>query len=583
MKKIKNQYLIELLYLLGGDKRKLIFIIPLFVFSSLLDVIGIGLIVPYVSLIVNPESIANGDYKFFLDFFLLPSDNKELLVIASILLLTVFMFKTIFIILINWVIFSFGYKQQVRIRSLLMKSYQNMLYDKFLKRNSSEYILAVSSLTGNFAVTLQTILKAISEIIVAGAILVMLAIINIEVLLILIFLLSITIVFYNKKFRAKVGLYGEKSNIAGQNLLKWLSEGMKGFKEIRILGIENYFFNKMVNNAQEVADNSVKANTINMAPRYIIEFVSVMFVVSIVLFSLILGRDVSTLAPIIAVFGVAALRIIPSANILSSSLITLRFNRNSISKIYNDLTGINKVDTTIIKSEIIQNQDIEKFDNLGLKSINFSYPGSSNYVLNDLSLHIKKNQSIGIIGKSGSGKTTLIDVILGLLTPQAGGIYYNGQSLKDEILQVWMSQVAYLPQQAFLVDDSICNNIAIGESPSQINKNKVISAAKKARLTNLIDHLPEKYDTLIGENGMRLSGGQRQRISLARAFYHDRSIIIMDESTSSLDADTEKEIIKEISYLKGKVTTIIIAHNLNTLKSCDMIYEVKNGNIKPLT
>ena len=243
-----------------------------------------------------------------------------------------------------------------------MNSYQNMSYDKFLHRNSSEYIHAVTGLTGNFSTVLQTILKAISEGIVAVSILVMLAIINIEVLLILIFLLSITIVFYNKKFRAKVEVYGKKLNIAGKNQLKALSEGMQGFKEIRILGIENYFFNKMVSNAREVANNSVKANTINMAPRYIIEFVSVMFIVSIVLSSIILGRDVSTMAPVIAVFGVAALRLMPSANILSSTLITLRFNRNSISKIYRDLNDLNKVAATSIKSEIELYEDNNKFN-----------------------------------------------------------------------------------------------------------------------------------------------------------------------------------------------------------------------------
>jgi len=583
MKKIKNQYLKELLFLLGNDKRKFLFIIPLFIFSSVLDVVGIGLIVPYVAIIVNPESLLNGDYKFVFDFFSLPSKSDDLLIIISVVLLIVFLFKTIFIILINWFIFSFSFEQQVRIRSLLMSSYQNMSYDKFLHRNSSEYILAVTGLTGSFSTTLQLILKATSEAIVAMAILVMLAVINIEILLILIFLLGITVVFYNKKFRAKVGIYGEKSADAGKNLLKGLSEGIQGFKEIRVLGIEDYFFNKMVRNAREVSKNSVKANTINMAPRYIIEFVSVMFIVSIVLSSIILGRDVSTMAPVIAVFGVAALRIMPSANVLSGALIGLRFHRHAISLIYSDLSEQNNVATTFIKSEIGLKEDNNKFNTLTLKGINFSYPGTNNYVLNDLSLNIKKNQSIGIIGETGSGKTTLIDIMLGLLTPQSGDIYYNGVSLKEEVLRKWISQVAYLPQQAFLIDDSICNNIAIGVNTPQINRNKVISAAKKARLTSFIEQLPDKYDTLIGENGMRLSGGQRQRISLARAFYHERDIIIMDESTSSLDAGTENEVIKEISQLKGKVTTIIIAHNLKTLENCDIIYEVKNGNIKDST
>jgi ATP-binding cassette, subfamily B, bacterial PglK len=576
MKNLKGQYLKEMLYLLGSERQKVLFIIPLFVLSSILDVVGIGLIAPYVTVILAPETTAGQEFFRFVSWFNLPTERESLLVIFSFFLLFIFFVKTVMIIIINWVIFNFGHQQQVRLRNYLMRSYQNLPYEKFLRRNSSEYMLAITAFTGSFSTVLQTVLKTISEGFVAIVLLIMLAIINLKVLLILLLLIGTTIYIYNFRFKNKVKNYGRRANISSNALLKGLQEGMKGLKEIRILGVEDYFYKKVSINAAIVARNNVLSNIINVAPRYLMELVFVVFIILTVLVSIMFRQDVTILSSTLAVFGVAALRLMPSANVISSSLITLKFQRDSISKLYSDLVELKLIDNK--KTHVQFNTNGIDFSELTLDNITFSYPNSRSSVLKNLSMQIKKGQSIGVVGKTGSGKTTLIDIILGLLHPQHGRVLYNNTRLIDNMYR-WRSQVAYLPQQVFLIDESLRNNIALGINENEIDEKRVFSALRKAHLMELVNELPDGLDTFIGENGMRLSGGQRQRIALARAFYHNRSVIVMDESTSALDSETESEVVKEINYLKGKVTTIVIAHNLSTLRNCDIIYKVQNGNI----
>ena len=575
MKKLKGHYFKEMMYMLGDERKKIFYLIPLFIMSSIFDVLGIGLIAPYVSIILTPEATSSDLYRF-INWLHLPTERNSLIVVLSLILLLLFFIKTIVIISINWVIFNFGHQQQVRMRNYLMRSYQALPYEDFLRRNSSEYMLAITSFTGSFSSVLQTSLKTISEIIVAFVLLVMLAIVNPETLFILLLLIGVTIYIYNNIFKSKVRVYGEKSNIGANLMMQGLNEGISGFKETRILGVENYFYKKLSINAEIVAKNNVLSNTINMAPRYLMELIFVAFIIITVLTSIMLNRDFTTLTSTLAVFGVAALRLMPSANVISSSLITLKFHRDSISKLYSDLKELKYLDEN--KIPITAKNNIADFQALTFDNISFCYPNSRNKIISNANIQVKKGQSIGIIGKTGSGKTTLIDIILGLLQPQSGNILYNNEKLVNN-LNSWRSQVAYLPQQVFLIDESLRNNIALGLQRNEVDEKSIERAVFKAHLTKLVAELPSGLDTLIGENGMRLSGGQRQRIALARAFYHNRNVIVMDESTSSLDNETEREVIKEINFLKGKVTTIIIAHNLATLKDCDRIYKVENGNI----
>jgi len=580
IKDMKNSfyvnYIKKLLFLLDKEKIKLIPMFFLFILSSLLDIVGIGLIAPYVSIIVSPDAINKESISVMVDLFNLPRNTDYLVKFISYALLLVFIVKAAVSIFINWFIISFGHNQQLRIRKLLIKAFQNIIYEDFVKRNSSEFIVLISQFTGNFSTVLQTFLKFTSEIFVTLAIIIILFSINSQVLMLLIIIFGITIFLYNTFYKNKIVVYGKESNKASRLMLQGLNENVKGLKDIRILRKESFFYNKVANNAAKVAKKNTYANVINMIPRILIEFISIFFIVSTVLLSLFFEYSLEDLAPTLAVFGVASLRLMPSANILSSSLIQFRFHKDSIDKLYDEILYSERYKRKT--KNLVNHSKFESFKKLTVENIGFKYSKDEKGVLNNISFELNKSECIGITGASGSGKTTLMDLILGLIKPTYGQVLYNGTPIENNI-SLWMSQVAYLPQQVFLIDDSLRKNIALGEDEDQINEKMIIEAIKKSRLSDFVDNLPDSYNTLVGESGIRLSGGQRQRIALARAFYYRKSVIVMDESTSSLDTEVEKEILDEIRMLKGDSTIIVIAHRESVLKLCDKIYKIQDGNI----
>jgi len=315
---------------------------------------------------------------------------------------------------------------------------------------------------------------------------------------------------------------------------------------------------------------------ITLAPRYLLEVTMVSFVVMLVLLILLFGHDLQVLVPTLGMFGVAALRLTPSANTLSTSLIQLRYNRDSISRLHRDLKTEASAPREAFRSPFEIAPD--EFRILTLDEVQFTYSKARQPSLNGLSLEIRAGESIGLTGPSGSGKTTLVDVLLGLLEPQAGELRYNDRPFKDALPQ-WRAQVAYLPQQTFLIDDTLRRNVALGVDDTEIDEPRLDDALRQARLEKLVGQLPDGTDTFLGERGVRLSGGQRQRVALARAFYHGRSVLVMDEATSALDNETEREIVEEIRRLKGQKTLIVIAHRLTTVQYCDRIYCLQDGRI----
>jgi ATP-binding cassette, subfamily B, bacterial PglK len=295
----------------------------------------------------------------------------------------------------------------------------------------------------------------------------------------------------------------------------------------------------------------------------------------LVLFNLLLDRDLNALVPTLGMFGVAALRLIPAATALSSNLLQLRYARNSIAQLHRDLASL---DGVRLEAPAAPGGTGEPFRSLVLDRVQFTYPGASAAALSDLAIEIRAAESIGLVGPSGAGKTTLVDVLLGLLEPQQGALLYNGRPLRDALAQ-WRSQVAYLPQQVFLIDSTLRRNVALGIDDADIDEHRLAEALRQARLADLVAQLPDGAHTLIGERGVRLSGGQRQRVAIARAFYHGRDVLVMDEATSALDNETEREIVEEIRQLKGQKTLIVIAHRLTTVQHCDRIFRLKDGRI----
>jgi ABC-type multidrug transport system fused ATPase/permease subunit len=566
-------YIKEIFFLMGQKKKVVPYILFLFIFVSFIDILGIGLIGPYISIIID-DQIQEGKIGKTLLFLGFSEERNELLISVGLWLVALFFIKSILAIIVNRIILGFSASMQVQIRSSLMKIYQNLPYSAYLTRNSSEYIHAINNLVGIFQTVVTASLRLISDLILVSAIVILLAFQDILALSILVILLVTLVILYDRVFQSKLKIYGQKTNIASSELLKSIAQGLEGLKEIRILGKEKLFYDKVLNSSKELALYSVKEGVIASAPRFLLEFFMVSFIVLLVIITLWTEQELNSIIVTLAMFSVATLRLLPSASSISGNLILFRFNRDVVSKLYKDLNSINETDENILSSKAIKNA----FQKITFDRVNFAYSSKSIEVLKNISLKINNGDCVGIIGSSGSGKTTLIDLLLGLLNANSGSIEYNEIPIEKSLKEL-RSKVAYLPQEVFLLDDTIRNNVALGDSEDKIDNEQVLDSLNKARLLEFTNQLPRGIETVLGERGSRLSGGQRQRVALARAFYHQREILVMDEATSALDTKTEREIVNEIRYLKGKKTIIVIAHRLSTLQYCDIIYELDKGQI----
>ena len=570
-----KKYFQELLYLVGKDKRKLPFFVLLFLFSSLLDVVGLGLIVSYIQLIVSPENI-NGGYIYDIqEFFGVHQPPNEILTTLGASLLLVFLIKAVFGIYVENKLIIFGELQRSLLQSKLMWAYQHISFLDFLSKNTSYYINLINTSTYYHGSAVRTALKLLSNSIITIAVLIMLMLTSPIVSLLIILFLGTLVVSYSYFLKNRIIESSQLNQKYSENMIKAINEGMHGYKEIRILGKETFFHDKVKENSNNVARVQGNYQTLIMVPRYLLELIIITALVISVLVSIKFGSDLQLLAPTIALFGVAAIRLLPMMNFYSEGINRLRYSRYYVSLLYNDVSKLKRY-KAIKEKESTENSDL--FMHITLKNTSFIYLGTQHHAIDDISMTIKAGEAIGIIGASGSGKTTLINTILGLIEPQSGNILYNNLPLNNNIHK-WHKHVAYLPQDSFITDDSVRHNVALGIEDSKIDDSHVYQSLRKASLDDLIEQLPDDINTILGENGMRLSGGQRQRIVLARAFYHNRDVLIMDESTSALDNATEREVVNEIQKLKGSITLIVIAHRMSTIEHCDRIYLLENGKI----
>lgn len=563
--------------LLEDDKKRLPAMGLFFVLASILDVIGIGLIAPYVALIVSPNSFEDGVVSSFLSTIGLSLELYQVILLFGCLLALIFFFKAVSAILINRSILRYCLTRSYRLRASLMRSYQSLPYAEYLQRNSSEYIHNIN-LADKFATSsLQALLRLISDGVVALVIIIFLATQSPSTLLLLTVLLGSMVFFYDRYFRKIINVYGQKANSSSTEMLRGVNEGIQGLKEIRTLGKEEYFYSKMYQGAKAYSSVVVSSSMISTSPRYLLEFLMVIFVVMLVFIAIVSGQNISEMIPTLSMFGMASIRLVPATNQMLGGLSRLRFGRHGIELLYKDLRRIksreddDRLDLSQIEPELVTSLILEK--------VTYTYPNMNKPALQGINLKLEAGEAIGIMGPSGAGKTTLIDVLLGLLLPQAGEIFYNGKVLNSNNLTQWRRQIAYLPQEVFLIDDTVKKNIALGSMEEEIDIKKLMEAIKQARLSELVDNLPHGVETMLGERGIRISGGQKQRIALARTFYYGRTVLVMDESTSALDNEMEKEIVDEISNLKGKKTLIVIAHRLNTLKHCDRILSLEDGQL----
>ena len=569
-------------YLMGISKIKLSLIFILFLVSGFLDIVSLALVGPFIAFADEPSAAKQFIFWDYIDeyiFNLSAITNENVILLLGLIIIFTFLVKAITAYFIRLFIAKFSLRLECDLRSRLMKTYQNLPYLFHVTTNTASIIQCIYRYTSVFANGIvMPVLTLLAEIITILAILVLLSTTNILAVLSLLAITTLFITFYIVILKDKLYLMGKSVHEGEENIIKGIQQSFDGYKEISILGKKKYFYEIIKKNADRIFLMGSRFHAYQIMPRYLIELTMVTFIVFFVILLTKNATNTQNALPVLGIFVAASLRIIPSINQIVRSINQIKNSIYAASRLLSDLKEIDKFhkDRDL---NIKENKDtFERFEELNIKSIDFSYPGTNDKAIKNISLNIKQGECIGIIGKTGSGKTTLIDIMLGFLNPSNGDILANNTPIKND-LKSWMSLTAYIPQSIFLIDDTIKKNIALGIEDSEINLEMIKKSLSMSRLDSFVENLPEKIETVIGERGMRLSGGQRQRIALARAFYFQRQIIVMDEATSSLDNETEKEVIDSINRMKRKITLLVIAHRLSTVKNCDYIYKIEDGEI----
>jgi len=570
----KTKHVKKLHNLLGSKlKKKLIILFLLTLVSTILEMMSLGLIIPAFGLLME-NNIAK-KYPFLepiIQHFGNPS-QKVMITFGMSFIVIIYLVKSVFL---SYYIFwqnKFANDFQIQLSDRLFTTYIKQPYVFHLQRNSANLIRNINIEVVSVYSSLLSVMNFVMEIFVLFSFATLL--IDAEPLgSTLIVLIGVIVAFgYSKFTKNKIVKWGEQRVYHLGKSTQHLMQGLSGAKDVKLLGREADFLNQYNHHNKFFSNFNRLYTTFQLLPKIWLEFLAVIALAILVLAIIFQNKDYSIILPTLGLFALAAFRMIPSAIKILNAVQNIRYNEISINIIHEDL----KLEVPDI---INSTQEISKFDVLEVKLLNYSYPNTSNLALNNISFKIQNGQSIGIVGKSGSGKSTLVDILLGLLTPTKGEIVIDNENIHESLsnLRGWQNGIGYVPQTIYLTDDTLRKNIAFGLPDDKIDENAIIEAIKNAQLEDFINNLPEGLETQSGERGVRLSGGQRQRIGIARALYHNPSVLVLDEATSALDNNTEEAVMECIECLKNK-TIIIVAHRLSTVKKCDFIIRLDNGEI----
>ncbi len=578
----------RLLYIIPASRLSIAGMVLVFILSSCLEVIGIGAIAPFINLAGKPELIH--DHSLLEKLFDLSGINDESQFIAFLGLAVIILFcaKVIVAWLTQAFIFKFSCRQQRLLIEKLLARYLSAPYTYFLEKNSSYVIDNIIEVANKFTFIVQPLFVCIANIFITVSLFLLLWYTNSTVLLIVLVILLPVILLINS-FKQRVRAWGEQNRQSKGELLKAINHSLGGIKETKVIGCENYFVNQVAFYTKELEASQSNFFGFSIVPRFLIEAVMLISIVSVICYYLFIGNDINELHSVLGVYALASIRFLPAFSQAVGGFNALRNQSYTIDQIYFDLrdlkteTGYQRKQSSLVsqtrKNNCLNPNGKLKFqEEIRIENIFYQYPNQPQYVIKDLSLTLRKGDSIAFIGKSGAGKTTLVDIILGLLTPQQGDIRVDHKSIYSD-LRVWQNLVGYIPQSIFLADDSLKRNIAFGVPDELIDVDKLYEAIESAQLLEVVANLPNGIDSRVGERGILLSGGQRQRVGIARALYHEREILVLDEATAALDHDTEKLVTDAINALSGKKTLITIAHRLTTVEKCDRIYQLEKGCI----
>ena len=562
-----------------ADKFKLVGLVVLMIIGSVLELLAVAIFNPFIEIMMQTSSIADDS---FLQFFFQHTNIDSIegyLIALSFIIAVIYVVKNVYLTFEQNVILSFSYRTRMNLATRLLTTYMNEPYTFHLSKNIAEMQIFLQTDTTQFMTLINSGLQLAVELVTCLALGLYLFHTSHSITVLIGLLLGICVfVFFmiSKKVSSKLGRQNEFYNA---KLFQWINQSLGGIKEVKILQREKYFIDSYRTNYKKVIWGARVNELLAAVPKYIVETVAIVGLVLAIIVKLLFGHGaLETFIPQMAVFAVAAFRLLPSVGRINAYVNSVMYNKASLDMIYQDLREIEKNQPSVI--EWAGAEENWKFEHgVFAEHITYHYPDSDTEVLHDISLKIPKGKTVALIGPSGAGKTTLADIILGLLPPVSGVVRMDDKNVYEN-LRSWRQKLGYIPQSIYLSDDTIRNNIAFGIYEAQIDDNAIWKALEKAQLKEFVQGLEKGLDTYVGDRGVRLSGGQRQRIGIARALYHDPEILVLDEATSALDSSTEQAVMESIESLQGLKTMIIIAHRLTTIKNADLIYEVSGGMVK---
>lgn len=558
------------------EKVKAISLFMLMTISALAEMIGIGAIPAFILVVASPEKVMTHPISGAIVGWLGIETGRELLIVGSIGLISFFMLKGILLAFISYVRIRFVQHKYIELSGRLFASYMLAPYAFHLNRNSSELLrnlMSESSIVVHQV--FMTLIGIALNLVTMLFILVMLVVV--EPLFTLIALTALGGISYlmMRLVDKKLDHYGHQEMLHRHISNKAVLEGLSGVKDARVLGRETGFLSRFEFSNWARARSQFFKEMVFSIQRPIYETITVVGVLGLALVLTMKEQSMESIIAVLALFGAATYRLMPTFRELLNQVNTLRYHHVSVAPVYDDLMQLRN---TLVKREESVTTPMPFHKEITLEGISFCYAGSNDFVLKDVCLTIPRGKAIALVGESGAGKTTLVDVILGLLKASGGNIMVDGKDIYHDT-RAWQQNIGYIPQVIYLTDDTLKRNVAFGLEDEHIDETRFWQAVEAARLTELINSLTDKEQTMIGERGVRLSGGQRQRVGIARALYNNPQLLIMDEGTSALDNITEKYVIDAIEHLKGDRTIIMIAHRLTTVRNCDLICLMEHGRI----
>lgn len=569
----------KLNYILDSrQKWQLLLLLVAFVIGSFLELLGVSAILPLVNVIMDANILKSGLYAL-LGQILAAADVRDFIVKYCVLLISLYIFKDLYLLFMYNLQFAFTYRNKARISNRLMKIYMEQDYLNLIDHNVTDLLRSLSADIDLCFALILALLNILCESLTALTLIIYLTVQSPRTMVSLMVIMGAFVLIFTRFYRRRLAACGQRYRTLYAAKEKWLLQTFHGIKEIKVMGREAFFYRNYADTNYAFAEADREQNLNQMLTRPMIEITCIGGLLSIIAVQIAFGAPITQYISVLSVFAMAAMRLLPSFNRIMSNTSSVLASIPGLDALSNDMR---RAAAMLPDLPAQTGAPVHLDDAVKVHGLTFTYPGKTRPVLQGVSLTIPKNSAVALIGPSGSGKTTLADMILGLIQPQEGSIRVDGCNIFEN-LDSWHKLVAYIPQNIYLIDDSIRANVAFGSSAEEINDDKVWQALKSAQLDAFVRSLEKGLDTMVGDQGVKLSGGQRQRIGIARALYHNPEVLVLDEATSALDSETETAVMDAINRLQGNKTILVIAHRLTTIRNCDTIYEVKNARVTLLS